>query len=103
MIRLLLLAAVTATCMTALAACASVAEPLQTRPVGTDHPCKADDVDGYMGETATAALGLAIQKHTGAQVFQWVPPDTAVTMDFRPDRVRVTYDRKMRVTAIRCG
>lgn len=103
MIRAVSLGAMAGVFSISLAACASVTEPPQTRPVGAGHPCKAGDISGYIGQTATSELGAAIQIHTGARIFQWVPPDTAVTMDYRSDRVRVTYDRAMRVTAIRCG
>ena len=89
--------------LAALTGCATVdAQPAQ-RLVGATHPCKADEISDLTGRKATTALGSAIRQRTAASIFQWVPPDTAVTMDFRPDRVRVSYDRDMIVTAIRCG
>jgi hypothetical protein len=40
---------------------------------------------------------------TGAKVLRWVPPRTAVTMDFRADRLTVSYDDNMTIDRISCG
>ena len=88
-------------CLAALTACATT--PPQGDEVGAGGLCSAEPAQQYVGERATAELGAAIQDATGARIFQWVGPDMMVTMDYRPDRVRVTYDRDMVVTAIRCG
>lgn len=90
----------------ALSACVTVegptpAEP-QQRPVEAGN-CDAAPAQRLLGTTATAASGADIQRVTGAGIFQWVPEGSAVTMDYREDRVRVSYDRAMAITAIRCG
>jgi hypothetical protein len=33
---------------------------------------------------------------------RWVPPRTAVTMDYRPDRLTVSYDDAMVITKVSC-
>ncbi len=93
--------------MLGLAACISTGE---TPPAGEPEPkpapsgqCSADNTREFVGQMATAQLGAAIRARTGAQIFQWVPPHTAVTMDYSPDRVRVSYDDDMRITQIACG
>ena len=48
-------------------------------------------------------MGAAIMKDTGAQSLRWGPPESAWTMDYRPDRVNVRYDREMKITEITCG
>lgn len=91
----------------ALAACISPGEaPSASEPAPKPEPsgqCTADDTGEFIGLIATVQLGAAIEARTGAQIFQWVPPHTAVTMDYRPDRVRVSYDDDMRIVRIACG
>lgn len=89
-----------------LAACTTTAQdslPVTEREVGSTGECDAAGVQNLLGRQADAALGAQIKRKTGASVFQWVPPDSAVTMDYRQDRVRVSYDREMAITVIRCG
>ena len=91
----------------ALAGCATTApaepQPIQDREVGWDALCSAEAAKEFVGQTASGETGAAIHRATRAAIFQWVPPDTAVTMDYRKDRVRVSYDRAMVITAVRCG
>lgn len=95
--------------LTALAmACAPVAEPGEPAPPterlpGEDNPCVADSAQQFIGQIATKAVGERIVAATGARMFQWVGPGMAVTMDYRPDRVRVSYDEQYNITSIRCG
>lgn len=56
-----------------------------------------------MGKTATADLGAEMLKASGATTLRWGAPGTAMTMDFRQDRLTVSYDEKMVVTSARCG
>ena len=65
--------------------------------------CNADHVQGLVGQKADAAGGLAIRQATGATVLRWGPPRSAMTMDFRQDRVTVAYDDAMIITSIACG
>jgi hypothetical protein len=86
------------------AACATVppdeSEPERRMPAGE---CNADGAQAYLGEKATAALGARLLTETGARVLRWVPPRTAVTMDFRPDRLTVSYDDDYVIGRISCG
>lgn len=91
--------------LAALTACTTTQAPAEpvgeaSRPGGT---CEADSAQQYVGKQASAAVGNSIIAATGAEIFQWVPPDTAVTMDYRPNRVRVSYDRTMTISSILCG
>jgi len=92
------LAALTAGCMTTPAPDAPV-----DRAPGEGGSCTTEGTDTFIGQRATSAIGTQIRQRTGASVFQWVPPETAVTMDYRQDRVRVSYDRAMAITSIACG
>ena len=89
-----------------LAACApTITQEIPVREVeaGSEGACKPFAENRFVGQTATQALGAEILETTGAKTFQWVGPDTMVTMDFRPDRVRVSYDADLVVTSVRCG
>lgn len=89
-------------------ACAPMTEPGEPAPPveqmpGDDGACNADSAQQYIGRYADKATGEAIVAATGARTFQWVGPGMAVTMDYRPDRVRVSYDEQYNITSVRCG
>lgn len=86
-------------------ACAPVAEPGQPseRPAGSGGTCDASGAQSFVGQTATKDVGDRIVAATGARTFQWVGPDMAVTMDYRVDRVRVSYDKDMKIVSVICG
>ena len=83
-----------------LAGCTAATPPPETASAPV---CKADAAQGKVGQAATADLGAELLRLTGARVLRWVAPGMAVTMDFRPDRLTVTYDDKSIVTRISCG
>ena len=65
--------------------------------------CDASGVQGAIGQTAAANMGARLLAQTGAATLRWAPPRTAVTMDFRPDRLTVAYDDNMVIERITCG
>ncbi|MEO0906263.1 MAG: I78 family peptidase inhibitor [Pseudomonadota bacterium] len=65
--------------------------------------CAAGPAQSFVGGPATQDTGAAIRAATGATIFQWVFEGSPVTMDYREDRVRVFYNRDMRVIDITCG
>lgn len=89
-----------------LAACATTGaagpegDPPTRAPEGT---CDTELVEGLVGNDATAETGRRLLDLSGAKTLRWVPPRTAVTMDFRPDRLTVSYDDDMMITKISCG
>ncbi|WP_246449887.1 I78 family peptidase inhibitor [Qipengyuania soli] len=86
-----------------LAACAAYEEPASTPAAEPTYTCDAAAVQGHIGHTASADMGAAIQLQSGARTLRWGPPDSAWTMDYRPDRVNVRYDNAMKITEITCG
>lgn len=84
------------------AACAATADegPRVREPSGE---CDASGVQDHIGHRASAEAGATLLRLTGAQVLRWVPPRTAVTMDFRPDRLTVSYDDSYMIDRITCG
>lgn len=88
----------------ALAGCASIPDravvtPAPSAPAGE---CKPEEGQRFIGQIATGVVGHQIRAATGAQVIRWVPPRTAVTMDFRADRVTVFYDDAMIIERVAC-
>lgn len=65
--------------------------------------CDASGVQDLIGQLATQQLGQDLLARTGARILRWVPPETAVTMDYRLDRLTVSYDAGMMIERISCG
>ncbi len=93
----------------ALAACASYAddmsedpyeEPLARAPQGE---CDAELVQDFVGQMVSVDLGAQIMAKSGAARLRWGPPNSAMTMDYRPDRVNVFYDDARVTERITCG
>lgn len=83
-----------------LAACAATGDG---PPRLGEGECNADGVQGMIGQKATAESGAELLAKTGARTLRWVPPRTAVTMDFRSDRLTVSYDDDMVIERVSCG
>lgn len=69
----------------------------------TDGKCSADGLDAWIGKQATVESGTDVVRKSGAGRIRWIPPRSAVTMDYREDRVNVSYDDNMVITSIKCG
>ena len=67
------------------------------------NECDASGVQEAIGKRASGELGARMLAQTGSQRLRWVPPRTAVTMDFRPDRLSISYDDEYVIETIRCG
>jgi hypothetical protein len=87
-------------------ACASTgaAEPeYQEREAVAGYVCDASGLQDHIGHKASAKSGAILLELSGARHLRWVPPRTAVTMDYRQDRLTVGYDDDMVITRISCG
>jgi hypothetical protein len=89
------------------AACTPVppAEPAgePVREFGGGRVCDAAKAQPLVGRHGTSELGAQALRLSGAGTIRWIPPGTAVTMDYRTDRLNIELDGKGRVTGIRCG
>ena len=65
--------------------------------------CRPEPVQRFLGQRATAELGAAMLKASGATTLRWAPPGAVLTMDYRMDRLTVGYDEGMVVTRVSCG
>ncbi|HET6536592.1 MAG TPA: I78 family peptidase inhibitor [Sphingopyxis sp.] len=88
-----------------LAACTATGATDQTPagPATMESSCSADAVQSMIGQKVSGAVGEQILKATGASTLRWGPPRSAMTMDYRTDRVTVSYDDAMIITGISCG
>lgn len=75
--------------------------PVTPRPVS--GMCHDEGLDRFIGQKADGATGAAIIAASGATTLRWGAPGMAMTMDFRPDRVTVSYDEHMVISSARCG
>ncbi|MEM6908580.1 MAG: I78 family peptidase inhibitor [Pseudomonadota bacterium] len=87
----------------ALAACAGQNEPPAGQPVVLARVCDTADVQRFIGQKVTQAIGAEILAVTGARILRWGPPRSVWTMDYRPDRVNVSYGDDMIITKIGCS
>lgn len=65
--------------------------------------CDASDAQEFVGQRATQELGAVLMERTGASVLRWGPPNSAMTMDYRVERLTVSYDQNMVIEMISCG
>ena len=95
--------AVSLAALAALAGCAATTPPPDGPPVrDPEGSCRAEPGQRFIGTRATAEIGGQMLAATGATILRWVPPRTAVTMDFNPSRLTVSYDDAMVITTVSC-
>lgn len=78
-----------------------VREPISLRDDGDE--CGASLVQTFVGLRANATLRDEIARRSQAKSIRWVEPGTAVTMDFRPDRMTAALDEDGVIQTMRCG
>lgn len=88
-------------CSVPLAACGAGAA-VERAPLVADI-CDAQPAQLHVGAAAMASMGAQLLQLTGARQLRWGPPGAAMTMDYRADRLTVSYDRDMAITRIVCG
>lgn len=69
-------------------------------------PLKACDVSATqyaVGKPFTDALAAELKKKIGANTVRVISPGTMVTMDYRGDRLNISYDERKTITDISCG
>ena len=92
-----------------LSACANSSQeaPYTTTPVTENEAggfeCSAGPAQYALGQKTSVELAAQLMKKTGRKTLRWVPPRSAVTMDFRSDRLNIAYDDAMVITQVSCG
>lgn len=69
----------------------------------TGFTCNAAPVQRMVGQVASQQLGGEAVRAAKARVMRWIAPNTAVTMDYRTDRLNIHVDSNNRITRIDCG
>ncbi|MCK0168631.1 I78 family peptidase inhibitor [Jannaschia sp. S6380] len=69
----------------------------QVEDAAPDDPCRAREYAALVGANIAAVSLPADLNH------RIVPPDSAVTLDFVPERLNVLVDRQGRIFGLRCG
>ncbi|MBB4631250.1 I78 family peptidase inhibitor [Sphingosinicella soli] len=65
--------------------------------------CDVEKAQSFIGRPADEATVGEMKKATGARTARVVPPNGAVTMDFRPDRLTISTDEAGNITRVSCG
>ncbi|BBE32981.1 I78 family peptidase inhibitor [Sphingosinicella microcystinivorans] len=65
--------------------------------------CDVDKAQSFIGQPADEATVGKMKQATGARTTRVVPPNGAVTMDFRPDRLTIATDEGGNITRVSCG
>lgn len=86
-----------------LAGCGGATVDPADLPAMPAGQCNADAAQTLVGQKATAEAGADLLRLTGARGLRWVPPRSAVTMDYRADRLTVSYDDDYTIVRISCG
>lgn len=86
-----------------VSACTQGTPPPENLPAMPEGSCNADAVQSHVGHKASAASGAELLRLSGARALRWVPPRTAVTMDYRADRLTVAFDDDYTIVRISCG
>lgn len=63
-----------------------------------EDSCGASGFQGLVGQSGEIARMLELD-----QPVRVIPPNTAVTMDYRPDRINFELDEEDRIAVVRCG
>ncbi|VVT03037.1 conserved exported hypothetical protein [Sphingomonas sp. EC-HK361] len=85
----------------ALIGCAAATPAPEPMPGGVR--CDASAIGDLIGKPADATLATEALRRSGARTIRWLHPDTAMTMDYRVDRLNVKMDLKNVVTGFTCG
>lgn len=72
-------------------------------PMAGAGACDAQPLQDLVGQTVTQAVGANAMRMSGAKTLRWIPPNSAVTMDYRQDRLNISYDENSVITDITCG
>jgi hypothetical protein len=87
----------------ALSACAT-AQPVPAGSAGDPaHTCNNSNIQQFVGKARSSELERQMRLVSHAAVVRWVPRGTAVTMEFRADRLTVFLDENNRVERISCS
>lgn len=65
--------------------------------------CDAAPAQYGVGMKTSTALAEELMVKSGASTLRWIPPRSAVTMDYSAVRLNIGYDDAMVINRITCG
>lgn len=65
--------------------------------------CNVEKLGGLTGKAKSAEVESEALRLSGAKSVRWLAPDSAATMDFRPDRLNLNTDAEGKIVSARCG
>ncbi len=94
----------------ALAACATQAAPPPTSDPAqppaertTGGKCDATNIQQFVGQQRSEEVEQKMLAVSGAATVRWAPFGTAVTMEFRADRLTAFLDEANKISRISCS
>ncbi|MCC7394273.1 MAG: hypothetical protein IT553_05400 [Sphingomonadaceae bacterium] len=78
-----------------------VREHISVRDEGDE--CGASLVQSFVGLRANDTTREEVARRSGARDVRWIEPNSAVTLDYRPDRINGELDQDGVITTLRCG
>lgn len=85
-----------------LSACATQAAPPAQGPAAP-HKCDPSNIEQFVGQQKSSELEQKMLQVSGASLVRWAPFGTAITMEFRADRLTVFLDEANKVSRISCS
>ncbi|RPF70973.1 I78 family peptidase inhibitor [Aurantiacibacter spongiae] len=96
-----------AACLLAsVSACTTMPAPGGEEPIRVREPsgeCDAAPAQSLVGRQASETVGARALELARAANLRWIPPRTAVTMDYRADRLNISYDDDLVILRVYCG
>lgn len=86
-----------------VAGAAGCAPQKKSEPIPAMVECDANRVLYLKGKQRAAIDESEALRHAGAKRLRWIEPGSAVTMDFRVDRLNLHVDKAGTITDARCG
>jgi hypothetical protein len=86
----------------ALSACAT-AQPVPVHGAPTGQRCDPANIQQFVGQQRSPELEQQMLAVSHARTVRWVPPGTAITMEFSYERLTVFLDASNRVERISCS
>ena len=87
----------------AVAGCAPVEDGADGNWTRPPTMCGSRQLDRFVGKKRTDAISAEVARISEAKSIRWIKPGTAVTMDYRPERLNVDLDDKGVITGFHCG
>ena len=90
----------------AASGCATAQQPQESIPVRGETPgrtCDSSAIDDFVGRQRSPEVEAELLEASGAAIVRWVPQGTAVTMEYRSDRVTAYLDVGNQIERISCS